>query len=101
MEKIAVLGTGTMGQGIAQIAAQKGFATSVYDVDAARARGAIDAIAVQLEKLVQKSKISDGDRTAALARLSISTDVGKAVEGANIVIESAPEDIGLKVALFA
>ncbi len=99
-EKIAVLGAGTMGQGIAQVAANKGYATSVYDVSADRARAAIDAIAVATDKLVQKSKLSEGDRNALLGRLSISDDVGKAVEGARVVIEAAPEDMGLKVALF-
>jgi 3-hydroxybutyryl-CoA dehydrogenase len=99
-EKIAVLGTGTMGQGIAQVAASKGYATSVYDVSADRARAAIDAVAVSTEKLVAKSKISDGDRTALLARLSIANDIGKAVEGASVVIEAAPEDMALKVSLF-
>jgi 3-hydroxybutyryl-CoA dehydrogenase len=99
-EKIAVLGTGTMGQGIAQVAASKGYATSVYDVSADRARAAIDAIAVSTEKLVAKSKIQEGDRSALLARLSIGNDVGKAVEGASVVIEAAPEDMALKVSLF-
>ncbi len=99
-DKIAVLGTGTMGQGIAQIAASKGFATHVYDVNADRARAAIDAIAVVTEKLVQKTKISEADRSSLLARLSISTDVAKAVEGATVVIEAAPEDMTLKVDLF-
>jgi 3-hydroxybutyryl-CoA dehydrogenase len=98
--KIAVLGTGTMGQGIAQVAASKGYTTSVYDVSADRARGAVDAIAVSTEKLVQKTKMTEADRAALLGRLSISTDVAKTVEGASFVIEAAPEDMALKVALF-
>ncbi len=99
-EEIAVLGTGTMGQGIAQVAASKGYRTIVYDVSADRARAAIDAIAAVTEKLVQKSKLTEGDRTALLSRLSMGSDVGKAVECASVVIEAAPEDMGLKVALF-
>jgi 3-hydroxybutyryl-CoA dehydrogenase len=100
MEAIAVLGSGTMGQGIAQVAAIKGFATRLYDVDAARADAAVKAIAAQLAKLVQKAKLTAEECDAALGRLSTASDVGVAVAGASFVIEAAPEDMALKVALF-
>ncbi len=100
MAKVCVIGTGTMGQGIAQLAAARGFDVRVVDVDEARAKGAVSAIGSQLEKLVQKGKLADADRTATLGRLSIATDVGAASEGVDVVIEAVPEDMALKVDLF-
>lgn len=100
METIAVLGTGTMGQGIAQVAATKGFETRLFDVDAARAKAAIDAISSSLDKLVGKAKITSDERAAALSRLSLTSDPTHAVAGADVVIEAAPEDMALKIALF-
>jgi 3-hydroxybutyryl-CoA dehydrogenase len=100
MAKMCVIGTGTMGQGIAQLAAARGFDVRVVDVDEARAKGAVSAIGAQLEKLVQKGKLADAERTATLGRLTIATDVAAASEGVDVVIEAVPEDMALKVALF-
>lgn len=100
METIAVLGTGTMGQGIAQLAATCGFETRVYDVDAKRASSAIAAVTAQLEKLVQKGKLDAEAQKSALARLSSASDVATACAKVDIVIEAVPEDMALKVALF-
>lgn len=100
MQSLAVLGMGVMGQGIAQIAAQSGFATRVYDVDAARTKMAIGAIAKQLGRLVDKRKLDDAARKAALDRLAPAATIEEASAGADIVIEAAPEKLDLKVELF-
>ena len=100
MMRLAVLGTGTMGQGIAQLAATSGYDTRVYDVASQRAKHATDAIAAQLDKLVSKGKLDAAAQKDALARLSTATDVKAACEGVDVVIEAVPEDMGLKVALF-
>jgi 3-hydroxybutyryl-CoA dehydrogenase len=100
MEKLAVLGTGTMGQGIAQLAATSGFETRIYDVDGARALASITAITAQLERLVQKGKLDASAQKAALERLSCAADVTVACANAEVVIEAVPEDMSLKVALF-
>ena len=98
--KLAVLGTGTMGQGIAQLAATSGYDTRVYDVASQRTKHAVDAIAAQLDKLVSKGKLDAAAQKAALERLSTASDVKTACEGVDVVIEAVPEDMGLKVALF-
>ncbi len=98
--KLAVLGTGTMGQGIAQLAATSGYDTRVYDVASQRTKHAVDAIAAQLEKLVSKGKLDATAQKDALARLTMTTDVKDACSGVDVVIEAVPEDMGLKVALF-
>jgi len=100
MQSVAVLGTGVMGQGIAQVAAQSGFATRVYDVDAARAKAAIDAVAKQLDRMVEKGKLDDAARKEALARLSAVATVEDACTNVDVVIEAAPERMELKVELF-
>jgi 3-hydroxybutyryl-CoA dehydrogenase len=100
MDTIAVLGTGTMGQGIAQLAATAGFETRVYDVDAKRTHAALAAIGAQLDKLVQKGKLDASKRDVATERLKSTTSVGEACAGVNVVIEAVPEDMTLKVALF-
>ena len=100
MQSVAVLGTGTMGQGIAQLAATSGFSTRVYDVDATRAQSAIAAIASQFDKLVQKGKLDEAAKKNALANLSSASDARRACEGIDVVIEAVPESMDLKVALF-
>ena len=98
--KLAVLGTGTMGQGIAQLAATCGYDTRVYDVAAQRAKHAVDAIAAQLDKLVSKGKLDAAAQKSALEKLSTASDVKDACANVDVVIEAVPEDMGLKVALF-
>jgi len=100
MNKLAVLGTGTMGQGIAQLAATSGYQTRIYDVDKKRADASIVAIAAQLEKLVQKGKLDASAQKAALERLSTAPDVSAACANVDVVIEAVPEDMALKTALF-
>jgi 3-hydroxybutyryl-CoA dehydrogenase len=100
IDTVTILGTGTMGQGIAQIAAQTGHATRVYDVDPERASAALQAIGAQLEKLVAKGKITTSARTETLGRLSAARDVRAACDGTDVVVEAAPENMDLKVGLF-
>jgi 3-hydroxybutyryl-CoA dehydrogenase len=97
---VTVLGTGTMGQGIAQVAAQSGHATRVYDAVEGRAITAVQAIAGQLEKLVGKGKITSDLRAATLNRLSAATSAKDACAGSDVVIEAVPEDMALKVAVL-
>jgi 3-hydroxybutyryl-CoA dehydrogenase len=96
-----VLGAGTMGHGIAHAAISGGYVTRMYDVsDAAvgKGRGAIEDI---VKKGVELGKVSAGDAGAVLARLSTTTSLTEALEDADVVIEAAPEQIDLKLALFA
>jgi 3-hydroxybutyryl-CoA dehydrogenase len=97
---VTVLGTGTMGQGIAQVAAQGGHTTRLYDKAEGRAAAAVSSIAAQLEKLVAKGKLSAGDRAAALNRLSAAVSPADACSGSDVVIEAVPEDMSLKVAVL-
>ncbi len=99
-QTICVLGTGTMGQGIAQVTAAAGFPTRVYDIDPARVTASLTSIGAQLEKLVAKGKIDASARSATIARLSAVSDLAAACNGAGVVIEAVPEDMALKTELF-
>ena len=99
-QTICVLGTGTMGQGIAQVTASAGFPTRLYDIDEARVTQSLTSIRAQLEKLVGKGKIDASARDSTISRLSAASDLTAACTGAHVVIEAVPEDMGLKTELF-
>lgn len=98
--RIAVLGAGTMGHGIAHAAATAGFDTAMYDVT----RAAVEKGRASIEKILRKSvdlgKATAADADAALARLSISDQLADVLAGADFVIEAAPEKIDIKLHLF-
>ncbi|HSO40583.1 MAG TPA: 3-hydroxyacyl-CoA dehydrogenase family protein [Labilithrix sp.] len=94
---MTVLGTGTMGQGIAQVAAQSGHTTRLFDSVEGRALTAVKGIGAQLEKLLAKGKITGDQRHQTMNRLSAATDARDACAGADLVIEAVPEDMALKL----
>jgi 3-hydroxybutyryl-CoA dehydrogenase len=97
---VTVLGTGTMGQGIAQVCAQSGHTTRLFDAAEGRALAAVKGIGAQLEKLLGKGKITGDQRHQAMNRLSAASGPSgakDACEGADIVIEAVPEDMTLKL----
>ena len=96
---IGVLGAGTMGHGIAQVAAAAGYAVIMRDVSAeALARG-LQSIERNLAKAIQLKKISEQDREEALQRISLATRLEE-ISGADLVIEAAPENLELKQSLL-
>lgn len=97
---VAVIGAGTMGRGIAQVAALAGCATVLQDADARVAGRAQEAIGATLDKGVERGKVEPAARDAALTRLRLETDLAEAVRDADLVIEAVPEDLALKRALF-
>lgn len=98
-QRIAVVGAGLMGSGIAQVAAQAGFDVVLRDVGDDALRRGVDAIAASTAKFVEKGKLSEDDRDAALARVTTTTDLD-AVAGADIVIEAIFEQVEAKQELF-
>ena len=101
VKRIAVLGAGTMGHGIAHAALAAGYDTVLYDVSQPaldRGRAAIDAIAA---KSVEMGKLEASGAQTLLARLRTTSDIADAVAGADFVIEAAPERIDVKLRLLA
>jgi 3-hydroxybutyryl-CoA dehydrogenase len=100
IKSVTVLGAGTMGRGIAHVAALAGFDTELYDVDKEALARAEESIHRNLDKGVSLGKLEAAKAEAAKLRLALDTDLAAAVEDADLVIEAAPESMALKLELF-
>jgi 3-hydroxybutyryl-CoA dehydrogenase len=99
-KKAAVLGAGTMGHGIAQVLAQAGIETRLCDVVPGAAQGGLARVRANLDKGVEKGKVTSEERGRTLERLSAGSDMAEASAGVDLVIEAAPEKIELKREIF-
>ena len=97
---LGVLGAGTMGAGIAQVAAESGFGVLLHDPVAGATDRAVTRIGGFLERKAQKGQLSDADAAAASGRISIAGSVHSLI-AAEVVIEAIPEDLELKRRTFA
>ncbi len=100
IERIAVIGAGTMGHGIAQVAAQAGYSTVLCDINEALIVAGLENIAANLQQGVERGKVDAGDAAAARQRIDTTTDLD-ALGDVDMVIEAIPEDLDLKRATFA
>jgi 3-hydroxybutyryl-CoA dehydrogenase len=100
IRRIAVIGAGIMGHGIAQEFAVAGYDVGLYDVDDERLAAAGARIAANLERLAAAGVIAPGTAATAAGRIRTSTIVAEAARGANYVVEAAPEQLPLKQQLF-
>ncbi len=100
MKNIAVIGAGTMGNGIAHTFAQFGFEVSLIDISAEALERAVATITKNLDRMVAKEKISASEKEATLARLKTNTDLAAGVKGADLVVEAATENIDIKLKIF-
>jgi 3-hydroxybutyryl-CoA dehydrogenase len=101
IRQITVIGSGTMGRGIAYLAAVSGFDTIVHDVDPASLESAQSAIESLLDKGVERGRVEPAAAAAALARLEYGADLESSLRGADLVSEAVPEVLELKQELFA
>jgi 3-hydroxybutyryl-CoA dehydrogenase len=97
---ICVVGTGTMGRGIAQNAATSGYDVVMVDAAEAQLASAMAALRETLDGLVAKGKLADEARAAALARLRSAASLDEGVRAADLVVEAVPESLDLKRAIF-
>lgn len=98
---VTVLGAGTMGHGIAQVAALSGCDVVLRDVDEAAIERGLAGIRRSLEKAVEKGKVTRSQADAALARISPIVDLARSVAGADLVVEAVPERLDLKRGVLA
>jgi 3-hydroxyacyl-CoA dehydrogenase len=101
IRQIAVIGTGTMGRGIAYLAAVAGFETVIHDADPVALDAAKASIESMLRKGIERGKLSSDDAVAARERIHLAPDLEPAVRAADLIIEAVPEDLDLKKNLFA
>lgn len=101
IRQIAVIGTGTMGRGIAYLSAVAGYDTMIYDVDGSALDSAKASIESTLRKGVEKGKVAEAAAREALGRIQLSTELEPAVRTADLIIEAVPEDLDLKMNIFS
>ena len=100
MKKIAVIGAGTMGNGIAHVFAMKGFSVQLVDISEQALEKALYTIDKNLERMVKKERISASDKALTLANISTSTDMASGVGEADLIVEAATENVDLKLKIF-
>ena len=100
MKNIAVIGAGTMGNGIAHTFAQAGFKVQLTDTNPEALKKAIDTISTNLDRMISKEIITDIDKNKTLANISTYTSLNEGIEYASLVIEAATENEAIKIKIF-
>lgn len=106
IKEVAVIGSGTMGNGIAHVFAQNGYKVSLIDVDQNALVKAIETITKNLDRMIQKEKISGKDKETTLANITTfsgnekDTAIAKGASNADLVVEAATENLNIKFQVF-
>lgn len=100
MKNVAVIGAGTMGNGIAHTFAQSGFKVQLIDVSETALNKGIATIGKNLDRMVEKEKISEVQKEKTLGNITTFTNITEGVEYASLVIEAATENLDLKLKIF-
>ncbi len=100
MKNIAVIGAGTMGNGIAHTFAQSGFKVQLIDISEEALKKGVTTISKNLDRMVVKERITEAQKQDTLNNITLFTNITEGVEYAGLVIEAATENIGLKLKIF-
>ncbi|MEP3371233.1 MAG: 3-hydroxybutyryl-CoA dehydrogenase [Maribacter dokdonensis] len=100
MNKIAVIGAGTMGNGIAHVFAQSGFQVHLIDVSQEALDKGLSTIANNLDRMAAKEKITNDDKTNTLANITLFTELKTGVKNVDLAIEAATENVTIKLNIF-
>ena len=100
MKNIAVIGSGTMGNGIAHTFAQFGFQVQLIDISQAALNKGIATITKNLDRMVAKEKITTADKNQTLNNITTYTNLKEGVQYASLVVEAATENVDLKLNIF-
>lgn len=100
MKKAAVIGAGTMGNGITHVLASVGISTNLIDISPDAIQKAVGTITKNLDRMIAKEKISPGDKEKTLSNIFTFTNLQEGVNGSDIVIEAATENFELKCNIF-
>jgi 3-hydroxybutyryl-CoA dehydrogenase len=100
IDRVTVVGGGTMGNGIAHVCAHSGLEVTLTDVSAEALEAAVATIERNMERQVRKERLTAGEKASALERIRTSTDPSEAAREADLVIEAVPERAELKAELF-
>jgi 3-hydroxybutyryl-CoA dehydrogenase len=100
MKNIAVIGAGTMGNGIAHVFAQSGFSVTLIDLHQANLDKALGTISKNIDRQIVKGNLTEQDKTETLTRIKTATEVAAAVADSDLIVEAATENIDLKLNIF-
>ncbi|MEQ8583322.1 MAG: 3-hydroxybutyryl-CoA dehydrogenase [Marinoscillum sp.] len=100
MNNISVIGSGTMGNGIAHVFAQYGYQVALIDISEEALKKALATISKNLDRQVAKEKITEADKTTTLSNITTFTQVEQGVKNADLVIEAATENFEIKKQIF-
>jgi len=100
MKNVAVIGAGTMGNGIAHTFAQSGFKVQLIDINESFLKKGIDTISKNLDRMVSKGTITEADKKETLGNITTFTNITEGVEYASLVVEAATENLDLKLNIF-
>ncbi len=100
MKNITVIGAGTMGNGIAHVFAQNGFAVSLFDISEQSLEKGINTISKNLDRMIAKGVMSEDEKSSTLGNIATFTKMETAVAEADLVIEAASENIDIKLSIF-
>ncbi len=101
MKNISVIGSGTMGNGIAHVFAQFGYKVALIDINPQALEKALATIGKNLDRQVSKAMLTEEEKATALSNITTYTDLAKGVANADLVVEAATENIDLKLKIFA
>ncbi len=101
MQNIAVIGAGTMGNGIAHVFAMKGYSVHLIDISQDALDKAVATITKNLDRMIAKEKIDEAGKTSTLNNINSFTDMSEGVQGVDLVVEAATENVDLKLKIFA
>ena len=99
-QSIAVIGAGTMGNGIAHVFAQSGFHVTLIDVNAAPLEKALQTISKNLDRQIAKGSLTAEQKDSTLSHIKTATDMAQGVAGASLVVEAATENLEIKLNIF-
>ena len=100
MKNIAVIGAGTMGNGIAHTFAQSGYKVQLIDINEEALKKGVTTISKNLDRMVAKEKITEKEKQETLDNITLYTNITEGVEFAGLVVEAATENIDLKLRIF-
>ncbi|HMY85077.1 MAG: 3-hydroxybutyryl-CoA dehydrogenase [Saprospiraceae bacterium] len=100
MKKVAVIGAGTMGNGICHVFAQRGFQVALIDVSADALEKAKNTIAANLDRMIKKGTISEDDKLATLSNITTYTSLAEGASDVDLLVEAATERLDLKLKIF-
>jgi len=100
MKQVAIIGAGTMGNGIAHTFAQCGFNVALIDISEAALKKGMATITKNLDRMITKGKISETDKSNTLSKIATYSNVANGVKNVDLVVEAATEQLDLKLKIF-